>query len=540
LLHKIRKEDQQHQRKMNRLPFYSFRRSTSTPSGGGGGGELLFLLLVFMFHLCFTSKSSCCMAFVMVPRIQQQHNHHYHQNSVVTAARRSSSSMSMSTAASLLSSSSSSSSSMGFVNVADQVHPYVVLVNPKGVRNITTRGSGFIVDMVPYFQKWEDTTTTTTPTTTTTAASVDRDASTTLYIVTAAHVAAPGWDIEVSLNTSPTTTTVSSVSSSPASRNRGRRHSATVIGRNRTLDLALLQVTLPPPLPTTTITDDDEEEEDTTTKKTTTTTMAPLLFQGARGLELVTHDFPSVGTLALAHGHPASRMRGPTMTMGIVCGIADGLGMPQNNDNDDTLTAESFNQTQAVGNGDEKDLFSGDVAFVVTDAAMSGGMSGGPLTDSQGRVLGINALIRPDLRALGNYAVSAMELHSFLQQVAADRNEAETSDKKNDDVKNQDAMSLLYSYQVVLFNDRFNKRERVSTVLQTIANLTETEANRVMMEAHSTGRGSIPGLYYSTLQEAESCLCRPLRQQDLLVEVERTTITKATTTNATMTTTPSH
>ena len=55
----------------------------------------------------------------------------------------------------------------------------------------------------------------------------------------------------------------------------------------------------------------------------------------------------------------------------------------------------------------------------------------------------------------------------------------------------------LYSYQVVLFNDQFNKRERVLTVLQTIANLTDAEANRVMMEAHSTGRGSIPGLYYS-------------------------------------------
>ena len=68
-------------------------------------------------------------------------------------------------------------------------------------------------------------------------------------------------------------------------------------------------------------------------------------------------------------------------------------------------------------NGTERMNDDDSIVFVVTDAAMSGGMSGGPLVNASGFVLGVNALIRPDLRALGNYAVSTQEVLAFLTRL---------------------------------------------------------------------------------------------------------------------------
>jgi ATP-dependent Clp protease adapter protein ClpS len=45
--------------------------------------------------------------------------------------------------------------------------------------------------------------------------------------------------------------------------------------------------------------------------------------------------------------------------------------------------------------------------------------------------------------------------------------------------------------RIVLYNDPFNKRARVASVLKSVAGLTEEEANQSMMAAHTQGRGLV-------------------------------------------------
>jgi S1-C subfamily serine protease len=334
------------------------------------------------------------------------------------------------------------------VELARSVHPSVALVTPIGVRNMKTRGSGFVV--LPHNTS-------------------SRDSDTRTYLITAAHVAAPGYEIGLAFPSTSNTTI-----------------KATVVRRNQTLDLALLRIEHQPHI-------------------------TPLK---------IASQLPPVGTTAFAHGYPATRLQGPAMTKGIVCGIAEGLGMPQEVDywsNANTTTAPSSPFDDTI--------------FVVTDAAMSGGMSGGPLTDSQGQVIGVNALIRPDLRALGNYAVSSHELSSFLNAMAKET---------------MDDLAPQSTFQLLLFNDPMNKKvriefvflencsrdlkhfnknrfpqcniskERVSNLLQTIANLDTEKAMTAMMQAHTTGTGLIA--QFDNKAQAEE-LCQALRKEDLLVEV---------------------
>jgi S1-C subfamily serine protease len=300
------------------------------------------------------------------------------------------------------------------------VQPSVALVTSIGVRNSTAPGSGFVIDLVG---RGDDD-------------DYDYDC---IYLLTAAHVASPGTRIEISFSNSE----------------NNNRRPATVIGRNNTLDLALVRA--------------DRFEDDPVGLTISATT-------------------PEVGSLAFAHGYPASRMRGPAMTCGIVCGIADGLGMP-----DEYL----MNSTNATNMDDT-------TSFVVTDAAMSGGMSGGPLVDMEGTVLGVNALIRPDLRALGNYAVSADEIRSFVQTVSLTNTKQLSEDSSR-------------GYCVVIFNDRMNKQARVAQVLREVAMLEEEDAEKIMMDAHTTGRGLVK--QFSDRQNADE-LCQSLRKEDILVEVE--------------------
>ena len=296
------------------------------------------------------------------------------------------------------------------IQVARLVQPSVALVTPIGVRNSTARGSGFIIDL--------------------------EHSDDYIYLLTAAHVASPGTRIEISFSGSG-----------------NNRRPATVIGRNITLDLALIRV--------------DRVSGDPS------------------GL-VISQETPEVGSIAFAHGYPASRMRGPAMTCGIVCGIADGLGMP-----DEFMAKGITTRSEEVA-----------TSFLVTDAAMSGGMSGGPLVNMEGTVLGVNALIRPDLRALGNYAVSADEIRSFVETVS---------------LSNTNLLEESRGYRVVLFNDRMNKRERVAQVLREVAMLGDEDATKVMMEAHTTGRGTVRE--FSGRQDADN-LCQSLRNEDILVEVE--------------------
>lgn len=326
------------------------------------------------------------------------------------------------------------------VTIARKVQPSVVLVTPKGVRNMTARGSGFFID-------YNDGTS--TPKT--------ANAADSIMIVTSAHVTLPGYSLQVTWN--------------------NQTFPATLFRRNATLDLSLLKVNWNESITTTT---------STTTTTTTTTTPSPLS---------LCSSLPEVGTTVFAHGYPASRLRGPAMTSGIVCGIADGLGLP---DDDFRTTA-----TTATTTSSEDDETIDSTTFIVTNAAMSGGMSGGPLVDGQGRVVGINALIRPDLRALGNYAVSSVELVEFLDRIRSQPNPASKSSSSSS------------STSLWLYNDRMNKKERVASILETVAGLNATQAEQIMMEAHRTGRGMIGN--YTTVEEAER-MERALRDQDLLVE----------------------
>lgn len=333
------------------------------------------------------------------------------------------------------------------VNAARLVHPYMALVIPRGVRNTTSRGSAFILD------------------TSEINGAVSGEASTNLdvdenclYLLTAAHVAAPGMDIDLRF---------------AKSQMDDETVRGTVLGRNQTLDLALLRI-------------DISSIFDNPTDATNNLQCG--------GLTLAT-CLPHTGTRTFAHGFPASRLRGPAMTSGIVCGVADGLGVPQDQETEDS------------SNNNKTD----DTTYIVTDAAMSPGMSGGPLTDRHGRVLGINALIRPDLRALGNYAVSSEEIRYFLQHDCTNTQMATNQQNKGG------VSERNIRYRVLLFNDRMNKRERVSQVLCQVAKLNEDDANNAMMEAHKTGTGMVKE--FEGRADADS-LCQELKQEDLLVEVD--------------------
>jgi S1-C subfamily serine protease len=321
------------------------------------------------------------------------------------------------------------------VRIAQQVQPSMALVTPKGVRNMTSRGSGFVVD----FNEQED------------------DPSTT-YVLTAAHVALPGYQISCQLEGAEGL----------------RQYPASIVGRNATLDLALLRL-------------------ETDSKSFPSLKLSDKL--------------PATGENTFAFGFPASRLRGPAMTSGIVCGLADGLGRPE----DDSVSAIK-NLTKNEQEDDNVFLCNAgdDTLFVVTDAAFSSGMSGGPLVNVQGQVIGVNALIRPDLRALGNYAVSAAEAKKFLDQLLA-RQQQQAQLSKRSDGENQRAR-----YRLWLFNDRMNKKERVSEILQRVANLTEADANTCMMAAHTRGRGAIGNYTFLNAQ----VMCDSLRNEDILVYLE--------------------
>ena len=292
--------------------------------------------------------------------------------------------------------------------VAQVTHPNVALVRPVGVRNMTSQGSAFVVETTPDH----------------------------VYLLTAAHVAAPGLSLLVSFPYPENTLT-------PHPQDQPNEIQATVMGRDVPSDVALIRIPAQhrtfQPLPFVT---------------STTTTTTP------------------VGTLCFASGYPGGIIGGPAMTMGIVCGMAQNSG---NN-----------------------------VTFVMTDAGMAGGMSGGPLVTMDGLVIGMNALVRPDLRALGNYAVSAMTCCTMWKPWMTEQRQG--------------------SYRVMLYNDPMNQRARVAQILANAAGMNETEANQVMMAAHTTGSGIVRQFVGDDNGRTQAeILCQSLRNDDILVEVEQET-----------------
>ena len=89
---------------------------------------------------------------------------------------------------------------------------------------------------------------------------------------------------------------------------------------------------------------------------------------------------------------------------------------------------------------------------------------------------------------------------------------------------NDETKKTSLSYQVMLYNDPMNKRERVSKVLTEIAELKEKDANRVMMEAHTTGKSRV-GDAFDNREKAEALAVSLKQQGDVLVEVVAVLVT---------------
>ncbi|KAL7489286.1 hypothetical protein ACHAW6_014877 [Cyclotella cf. meneghiniana] len=356
--------------------------------------------------------------------------------------------------------------------LAQSILPSVALILPLGVRNTTARGSGFVVDFNLNDKNNDH------------GEAYRRD----VYLLTAAHVALPGHRIQVVFHEDRN-------NQNDYLNRESVSMPATVVGRNVPSDLALLRVHL------------DAED-----------------FVPPPPLVLATQSTAAVGTPAYAMGYPSGGIVGPAMTSGIVCGNAAGLvtsasagsraseGGPTRNHNE-TSVKDVLPKNDSNNINDTLDIVRDEkTRYIVTDAAMAGGMSGGPLIDgSSGSVLGVNALINMELRALGNYAVSAAECNDFLKQMSL-RLKGSAADGSTE---NSEKTTI---YRVLLYNDRFNKRARVQDLLQKVAQLNATESNRIMMEAHTSGRGLIREFSGDNADANE--LCDALRKEDLLVEVE--------------------
>mmetsp|Transcript_27329 Transcript_27329/g.54683 ORF Transcript_27329/g.54683 Transcript_27329/m.54683 type:complete len:437 (+) Transcript_27329:40-1350(+) len=351
--------------------------------------------------------------------------------------------------------------------VAAAVLPSVALVEPVGVRNITSRGAGFAVDFPPAA-----------------AGALPEH----IYLLTAAHVATPGAELYVSFPPADGGPT-------PA------RLPAEVVGREGSSDLALVRVVIPPG----------------------GAPPRPLVLGGAAA---------PVGTDAFAFGFPPGMLgNAAAMSAGIVCGMAE---WPVQTAPGRRFRRRGRRRSEAVAGADanadasapdagsaeepppEESVRDGPPAtFVMTDAALSPGMSGGPLTDRAGTVLGLCALVRPDAGGLGNYAVSADTCRRFVAGLAGRGTHGDA------------AGAPAVGYRVVLFNDRMNTRKQVDYVLRDRAALGSDDAKAVMMSAHRTGRGVVRNFYAgdgdSSLEavrgQAED-LCAALRGGDVSVEVE--------------------
>lgn len=403
------------------------------------------------------------------------------------------------------SSSSSSPSAPSTVQTARGVRPSVVLVTSTGVRNENSQGSGFVVE----FDDSSDSD----------VEEVDR-----CFILTSAHVAPPGWKVSVTFPSDPE-----------------KQYPATVVGRKLNSDLALLSVEcsiddndedpFPPPL----VMSSDDIITDTKSSSSSSS---------------ITSN--EIGSPLYAFGYPMG-LEGPTMTSGILSATTKGINYmdaPTGEEPSEISKSRPFEKT----------------SFVITDAAMAGGMSGGPLVNGDGVVLGVNALVRPDLRALGNYAVSSIECESFLERLEEQRDAASrkddtrserrkkrkearksaveetasssspittsssSSDEDEDDGVPADGVA---GYRVMLYGYSTSKAE-ATTILRRAAGLDELRAENAMRSAYSFGAGVVDEFYVreggdrkraerAAKQKAEELL-EKLKEEGMMVEVEPLTL----------------
>ena len=381
------------------------------------------------------------------------------------------------------------------VQTARSVRPSVVLVTSSGVRNENSQGSGFVVE----FDDSED----------------DVDEMDRCYILTSAHVAPPGWKVSVTFPGDP-----------------DKQYPATVVGRKLNSDLALLSVE-------SSVDDDDDEYP-----------FPPPLTLSSDDISTSTTASSSsksaeIGSPLYAFGYPMG-LEGPTMTSGILSATTKGINYmdaPTGEEPSEISKSRPFEKT----------------SFVITDAAMAGGMSGGPLVDYDGVVLGVNALVRPDLRALGNYAVSSIECESFLEKLEAQvatesssgkatddnsrterrkkRKEAQRSSSSDDDdtTSSSDGVPAegVAGYRVMLYGYSTSKAE-ATTILKRTAGLDELRAENAMRSAYSFGAGVVDEFYVAESgdrKRAEKAarkkaddLLDKLKKEGMMVEVEPLTL----------------
>ena len=155
-----------------------------------------------------------------------------------------------------------------------------------------------------------------------------------------------------------------------------------------------------------------------------------------------------IGSPVFAFGYPMG-VEGPTMTSGILSATTNGINYmdaPTGEEASEISKSRPFENT----------------AFVITDAAMAGGMIGGPLVNNEGIVLGIYALVRPDLRALGNYAVSALECETFLEKL---------EDKRSRDAGNSRATKRVSSRTAKTVSSQDNSEESIKRVWKRATNV---------------------------------------------------------------------
>ena len=358
------------------------------------------------------------------------------------------------------------------IHTARSVRPSVVLVTSAGVRKENSQGSGFVVAFDDSAMEDEED-------------DNDDEMKDRVYILTSAHVAPPGWKVSVTFPSDP-----------------DKEYPAKVVGRKLNSDLALLCVE--------TIADEDDDYP----------FPPPLVLTGE---DVSTDTFRTndnrvptseIGSPVYSFGYPMG-VEGPTMTSGILSATTKGISYmdaPTGEDPSEISKSRPFEKT----------------SFVITDAAMAGGMSGGPLVNNEGIVLGINALVRPDLRALGNYAVSALECEVFLGKLeekrskdAAKSNSAttkrgssRTASADDDDSTSEgsspprrsgkmaelqtttatDVDSGIAGFRVMLYGYSSDK-PAAAKVLRRVAGLDELRAENAMRSAQNFGSGVVDEFY---------------------------------------------
>mmetsp|Transcript_15453 Transcript_15453/g.20395 ORF Transcript_15453/g.20395 Transcript_15453/m.20395 type:complete len:606 (-) Transcript_15453:141-1958(-) len=167
-------------------------------------------------------------------------------------------------------------------------------------------------------------------------------------------------------------------------------------------------------------------------------------------LQLATLGSVYVGQPAVAIGNQGGFEK--IVTAGIVCGLK-----------------------YSEGNLDRRPL------YIISDAIINGGSSGGPLLNEKGEVLGINTFTTSQTQGLG-FAVWIDYVRSILQE-------------EQDVIKSQSSSTLQLKCEIWLYNDGFNKKSHVQQTLMDVFKWEAKRAEDVMLHANNFGK-SFCGVFF--------------------------------------------